>query len=640
MKLNSLKRHPLFVALGLALAQPAIGQESCPPPAVNQSLGIEIPCVRHGSAYYAATLNHADNQWWVAAADTPQCQPDINTCAVLEADFSLHFPLVDILGLPYQAGLNFNQGVWPWPPLYYRPVNPDGESGKVHLRKIGAYRNPEAEFDESAAEIVAHDPVSQRLFLINAQAVSVDVLDLSDPTSPSKVTTLQAADLGGAANSVAVKNGVLAVAVEADVKQDPGKVVLYNAQSLERVNELTVGALPDMLTFTPDGGKIVVANEGEPNDDYTVDPEGSISIIDVATSTVMTADFRAYNGREAELRARGVRIFGNNGQSGAAQDLEPEYITLSADGSTAYVSLQENNALAVVDLENARVTDILPLGVKDFSQPGNELDASNKDDGINLASWPVYGFYQPDSIASLEFGGKTYILTANEGDARDYDGYSEETRIEDLTLDPQAFPNAAELQAEERLGRLKTTTANGDIDGDGDFDMLYAYGARSFSIWDHRGNLIFDSGNAFETITAEVLGGYFNTDFDETDLDEDGTDEIVHAGDDRSDDKGPEPEALTVGEINGEHYAFIGLERTHGIMVYNVSNPHVPRFVEYHNEVNYEGEVNMNDDLAPEGMVFIPVEQSPNGQPLLVVGNEVSGTVAVYQIEQPSSQMP
>ena len=37
-------------------------------------------------------------------------------------------------------------------------------------------------------------------------------------------------------------------------------------------------------------------------------------------------------------------------------------------------------------------------------------------------------------------------------------------------------------------------------------------------------------------------------------------------------------------------------------------------------------------DLGPEGLVFIPAAQSPNGRPLLVVGNEVSGTTAVLQL--------
>ncbi|MBU1192271.1 MAG: choice-of-anchor I family protein [Gammaproteobacteria bacterium] len=502
-------------------------------------------------------------------------------------------------------------------------------SPTLSLEVIGQHQT--GVFDEGAAEVVAYDPATKRVFKVNAAAANVEVLDLSDPSNPVPMAVIDATALGASANSVAVKNGIVAVAIEATDKQAPGVVAFYNATDLSLINSVVVGALPDMVTFTPNGKYAMVANEGEPNDDYTVDPEGSVSIIDlrkgVASATVKTADFTAYNGMEDALRAAGVRIFGPG--ASAAQDLEPEYITISHDSRTAWVSLQEANALAKIDIKKAKVIDILPLGTKDHSLPGNELDASNRDDAINITNWPTKGMYMPDAIDSYNFFGKTYIVTANEGDSRDYDGYSEEERVKDLVLDPTAFPNAAELQADENLGRLNSTTANGDTDGDGDVDEIYSYGARSFSIWTTDGKPVFDSGSDFEVITAMELPDNFNSTNDENDT-----------FDNRSDDKGPEPEGIAVGTILGKTYAFIGLERIGGIMVYDITNPYDVKFKTYVNNRDFSVDAQLPDgsvnplvgDLGPEGLAFIPWYQSPNLRSLLVVGNEVSGTTTIYQI--------
>jgi hypothetical protein len=478
---------------------------------------------------------------------------------------------------------------------------------------------------------VAYDPGTRRVFKVNANAATVDVLDLNDPANPTLMATIDAKALGASANSVAVHKGIVAVAIEGGDRQAPGLVAFYNAVDLSLLASVKVGALPDMVAFTPNGRYVLVANEGEPNDDYTIDPEGSISIVDlrhgVANARVRTADFRRFNGREDALRARGVRIFGPN--ASAAQDLEPEYITVSRNSRFAWVSLQEANALAMIDIKRAKVIDILPLGTKDHSLPGNELDVSNQDDTINIVNWPVKGMFMPDAIDSYTFRGRTYIVTANEGDSRDYDGFSEELRVRDLLLDPTAFPDAAELQKNKNLGRLNTTTANGDTDGDGDVDEIYSYGARSFSIFSTRGELVFDSGSDFEVITAMKLPDDFNSNNDEND-----------SFDSRSDDKGPEPEGVALGHILGRTYAFIGLERIGGIMVYDVTNPHRVSFIEYINYRDFGVEAQLPDDstnplvgdLAPEGLRFIPAHQSPNHKPLLVVGNEVSGTTTIYQI--------
>ena len=910
----------------------------------------------------------------------------------------------------------------------------------IGLTQIGRYET--GIFDEGAAEITAYDADNQNLFVINGANSTIDILNLSDPTNPTFDLAIDIEEFGGGINSIAIQDGVVAAAIEAESAQDLGTIVFFDTEG-NVLNQVTVGALPDMVTFTPDGTKVLVANEGEPDeDDPENNPEGSVSIIDltegVENATVATADFTAFNGQEAELRGRGVRIFP---EVMFANDAEPEYIAVSPDGTRAFVSLQENNAIAVVDLEAGEISEIQPLGLKDYSRglptvtnypwdlseevlgttpagqeillgglsglfyegdddgklqfiatpdrgpngeptdvdgdgvkerpfplpdyqaklvrftldrdsgefditeeipltredghtpitglpnlqanvpgtaytdespvdlfgeplendpfgadmesvvvaedgsfwlsdeyrpaiyhfdsqgvlidrlipkgtaeavgqtegacgtetlpavyaqrranrgfegmalntdngnlyafiqspldnpdvsnqtaeaaekksdfnsrnsqvlrilevdphtgepvgeyvyflegsPGvdkigdavyagdgkfkvierdsgtdadskkfifevdlagatnilgtdlstatgedtalesmtadelaemdiqpviktkvlnlpsigylagdkpeglallpdgslavindndfglldeeitgdgsvpfnpdptqtvlgiiefsksNDLDPSDED-GIDIRNEPVFGIYQPDAIAAYEVDGATYYVTANEGDARD-----EDERVEDLKLDPTAFPNAEELQTDEELGRLEVSAIDGDIDGDGEYDRLISYGARSFSIRDANGNLVFDSGDDFAQITALKVPQIFNSN---------GT---VDSFDSRSDAKGAEPEGVVVGEVDGKTYAFIGLERTGGIAVYDISKPAEAEFVQYINPI--EEETGNALDLAPEGLQFIPAEDSPNGVPLLTVSNEVSGTVSVYQID-------
>lgn len=293
-----------------------------------------------------------------------------------------------------------------------------------------------------------------------------------------------------------------------------------------------------------------------------------------------------------------------------------------------------NGAIAVLNdndfgLAGAGVSDNSTLGIIEFCDD-NSLDPSNRDDGIAIQNVPTLGMYQPDAIASYSRGGRTYIVTANEGDARDYDEFSEETRVEDLTLDPNAYPNAAELQMEENLGRLRTTDATGDYDGDGDIDQIYSYGARSFSIFDRYGNLVYDSGNEFERIVAAAFPADFNSNNDEND-----------SFDARSDDKGPEPEAVTIVAKNDTIYALIGLERVGGILVYNITDPTAPYFVNYVNNRNFAVDAQLPDDstnpevgdLGIEDIVYISAEESPTGSPLVVTANEVSGTVTLFGVE-------
>ncbi|SED17194.1 hypothetical protein SAMN04489761_4505 [Tenacibaculum sp. MAR_2009_124] len=440
---------------------------------------------------------------------------------------------------------------------------------------------------DGITEISAYDAATKTIFSTNSEAKEVEVIDISNINSPQIKTAIDVTTFGGNVNSVASNNGYLAIAVEAVTKTDNGKVVIFKTDNLTSpYAEISAGALPDMVTFTPDGKYILAANEGEPNDDYTIDPKGSITLIDVEAKTANQIFFDNFNSQEATLEAQGFRVFGPSAD--LSIDVEPEYITISSDSKTAFIALQENNGIAKLDIDSKIITDIYPLGTKDYSE--FLFDLSDKDDTVgNLKTWPVLSFYQPDAIDYFEINGIGYIITANEGDSRDYDGYSEEVRVDDLTLDPAAYPNATELQEKENLGRLKVTTANGDTDNDGDIDQIYGYGARSFSIWNTTGNLMFDSGNDFTIKALYEFGNY---------------------PEGRSDDKGTEPEAVTTFIEGDNIYAVIGLERSGDVLVYNIKDIHNPIFVQ------------RLRNTSPEGLLIVNATDSPNGKTLLIVSNE------------------
>jgi hypothetical protein len=455
---------------------------------------------------------------------------------------------------------------------------------------------------EGASEISAYDAVSKKLFTVNVESNQISVNNISNLDAPVTETAI---DLNayGSPNSVAVYDGKLAVAVEADTKQNDGKVLVFSTADHSLLKQYTVGALPDMVIFSKDGNLIISANEGEPNDLYTVDPKGTVSIIDLSDDSVTTLDFTSFNAQEAALEAQGFRVFGPN--AALAEDVEPEYVAVSADSKTAWVSLQENNGIAKINLTSKTIEAIYPLGYKDYNVVGNEIDGSDKDGVKVLKNWPVLGMYQPDAITAVNINGIEYIFSANEGDSRDYDGFSEEERVDDLTLDETAYPAISDFQNEINLGRLKTTSTLGDTDNDNDVDVIYSYGARSFSVWSGSGSLVYDSGNSIATETLNATPERFND------------------GDKRSDDKGAEPESVEILNMGDQRYIlFVGLERNDQVLVYDVSNPTSPIFLQLLSNAG---------DEAPEGLLVIPAADSPSGKDLLVVSNEDSGTVSFYE---------
>jgi len=459
--------------------------------------------------------------------------------------------------------------------------------------------------DAGAAEISTFDPATNRLFVVRNenegtanQLNRIEVIDFKDPSKMTVIGNISMTSFGGAVNSLSVSNGKLAAAIQANDKQANGKVAVFNTSDYSKVAEVTVGALPDMVTYSPDGKFIMTANEGEPNDLYTNDPSGTISIISVENNySVVTLDFSAWAAKKNELVQKGFRIFGPG--LNFMKDIEPEYITISADSKTAWVTLQENNAIAKVDILTKSITDIFPLGFKDYSAASSEIDPTDDDKVYAAAKWPVKGIYMPDAIAVMENNGTPYLFTANEGDSREYAGFAEVKRVKAITLDPTKFPTWADLRKDGQLGRLNITTTLGDTDGDGDFDELYSLGARSFSVWNgNTGAQIFDSKNELDLKTSAVTGVY---------------------DDGRSDDKSIEPEGIALGKVGNTNVVFVGMERADAVAIYDVANPSAPKFLQL-----------LKCGDAPEGVLYIPAKDSPTKKSLLVVSSENDGVVKVF----------
>lgn len=478
------------------------------------------------------------------------------------------------------------------------------------------------------SEIPAFDPQSKRAF--TSSGTGIQVVDLTNPASPAFVTTIAPSSLGVAGltsndvSSIAVRKAsggnpaVLAAAIISSPKTANGHVVFLNPATGALLGSAVVGSVPDHIAFTPDGSKLLVCNEGELSGSAAVIADetvpGTVSIVDVtnlASPVVTNAGFASFNASAAALKAAGVRLF-----DGAIPefDFEPEYLAISPDGTKAMVTLQEANAVAILDIATASFTSVVPLGEKDFSTGKHDFsdrDAASGTTGIvnPTTGNPVFGLYMPDAIASYQVDGQTYYVTANEGDDRnDFLNPDETTTVSNAgyNLDDDTFPTETTLKTNASLGRLTVSNASGlrgDTDGDGDIDRILSYGGRSFSILDSTGAQVYDSGDMIEMIVASQ----FPTLFD----------------DGRSDNKAPEPEGVTVAKIGARTFAFVGLERSHLTLAFDVTNPLSPTFA---------AGFQRSGDLNPEGMVVIEAADSPTGKALLLVSSEVSNTLTVFEI--------
>ena len=495
---------------------------------------------------------------------------------------------------------------------------------ELNVKYLSSYSTGRISEDGAAAEIVKYNPDNKQMYVINGVDKVVDVAKINSDGTTTKIKTIDLSSIipeftfGDVTSiDISTEHKVIAMAVQEEAYDKNGSVVILDYEG-NLIKHVLVGVQPDMVTFTKDGKYILTADEGEPRNGYgenVIDPKGSVSIIDLkkgienATSNIV--DFTKFDVKRNELVKNNVIL--NKGVN-PSEDLEPEYIAVSENGKMAYVSLQEANAIAILDIEKGEFVDVKGLGFKDHSLEGNELDAI-KDKKIAIKNQEnLYGVYMPDGITTYEVNGKTYLLTANEGDGREYT-QEEMPHI----VKENEFINIKKIEIE---GKKVEVLDNSKLDGLEE-DKNYIFGGRSFSIWDvDTMELVFDSGSDFEKITAERYPEFFNCSNKNVDID------------DRSGKKGPEPEDVKVGVVDGQAYAFVGLERIGGLMVYNISNPKEPSFMEYINTRDFSDKI--KGDSGPEGICFIDKEHSVTENPMVLVSNEISGTVSVLDISKKS----
>ena len=489
----------------------------------------------------------------------------------------------------------------------------------------------------SGAEVVVHDAARGLIYVLGANGVdaldaTTGALAFSVPKSAVQVPGGGAAASLGAGNSVAISGNNLAIAFDGAPAGQPGVVAVFTVSGTPGAYTAAwrataeVGVVPDMITFTADGTRLLAAIEAEPTQGYAADAPGGLAVIDVAS---WTSSFHGFGGFDtAALQAAGVKIangFGAGNTATALTDLEPEYITIS--GNRAYVTIQEANAIGVFDLTPGAEgwVSILPLGLSNHNMAGNGIDTSDRDGGAIIRQVPISGMYQPDGIASFVQDGVTYLVTANEGDAREYGGpgniYNEAVRISALVPASGSTPPAgmpaldaallAQIQSrrgDADLGRLEVSRWAGDTDGDNDLDRLQAFGARSFSIWQVGGTesaptitQVWNSGSLIDTIIASQAPALYD--------------------DGRSDNKAAEPEHITLGTLDGQLHVFVGLERANANLAFRIDGP---------TDVEFAGLLRQSGDVAPETSAFIP---AAGGQPAkLAVANEVSTTTTVLNL--------
>lgn len=508
---------------------------------------------------------------------------------------------------------------------------------QLNITHKGRYTSG-ADFGNGGTEIVKYNPKNGYAYSVNGDKEALDIIDVKHPGKDGAINLVKRIYLQdngievGDLTSVTVhpSGDYVAVSAPAVDKTKPGHVVFYGSNG-DYINNVTVGSLPDMVTFSKDGKYLLVANEGEPSDDYTVNPPGSVSVIDV---TGGPANVTANNVRTAMFtkeHQEGIRALGPNAED-AYLNIEPEYIAVDSQSKYAYVTLQEVSAIAKVDIAKGQIVQVKGLPYKDHSLAQNAMDVSDEDGKSELRRVPVLGLLQPDGIDTYDYNGETYLLIANEGDSQDYEGYFEEKRVkklkDDIQLDARYYQGYTQAELDdmvknglfddEQLGRLKVTTSHAFKDADGKYNALVSYGGRSFSILRASDlEMIYDSGSDIEQRVLDLLPERFNANYESAD------DIKV---DDRSDDKGPEAENVVVGKVGSHSYAFVGLERVGGIMIYDITNPNEPYFVKY----LYDPD---NKDISPEGITFESAEESPNGKPMLIASFELSGTTSAWELE-------
>ncbi len=504
---------------------------------------------------------------------------------------------------------------------------------------------------EGGAEIPAYHVGSKRLFATNGARNTIDVYDIKDPTKPVRVNRVELKPYGTDVTSVAAGKDVIVAAVHraetfsaSGVPTTPtGVLVVMDANGNVLSSPDLKGVLPDSVTFTPSGEIALVAIEGQPvcakddtsttaNEatDYSkaVDPEGGVSIVDLATPKDPKVSFVSFSKfGVAEMRAKGLAL--SKVVNSVSKDFEPEYIVALNDDK-AYVTIQEANGLGVLDVASKDWIEIRKAQETKLSNVA--MDTSDRDSGKGPRNYQnVVGAGQPDAITGFKIGAGDYLITANEGDAREYSCLNDDLRGSSLKVDGRRFPEWKTLSSSAELGRSKVNPNAGDKDGDGDIDTIHLRGSRSMTIF-RNGVPIWDSGELLEKIQIEALGvaninGSHSLSSDKS--------TVNFVGQDRSDDKGSEPEGVAAGKVGDSRIAVLGLERMSALVVFDVTTPRSPQFVKWMQMLPITATPAAQATAwSPEGVIFIPAEKSPNGKALFITSYELSGSLTIHQIEK------
>lgn len=524
-------------------------------------------------------------------------------------------------------------------PAFAAETYQKNDSDRGFVRELSSYSVGRTNADGGVAEIVTYNKKDKVFYLVSGVTQSIDLVKINSDGSTERKKRIEIGEIledkninAGDMTSVSYSNekNLLAVAVQDEDYKNNGHIVILDKEGNYK-ESFECGVQPDMVTFTKDGKYIISADEGEPREGYVngIDPKGSVTIIDVENKSTNKVEF---NINRVEALNNGVLL---KKDSNPAEDLEPEYIAVSDDNKTAFISLQENNAIASIDIESGDINYVKGLGFIDHSLEGNEIDAvrgKGKNAKIDIKNDNFLGTPMPDGIAFLSKNGKDYILTANEGDAREWGKKKNK------------YENTKSKKFDEKADKKTEYLDNDKTDGL-DENKIYILGGRSFSIYD-ASNLakVYNSGSDFEKITARIFPDFFNTSNDE----DKGPDKL----DARSNKKGPEAENITVLNIKDKTYAIVGLERISGIMIYDITDPSNPVYKDYFNNRIFIKSVNDGEEIGlekrgnigPEGLCAIEAKDSPTGKPIVLVANEVSGTVQViefnYSEDEKNSEIP
>ena len=495
------------------------------------------------------------------------------------------------------------------------------EDAQLTLKRESTLKLGEANKDGGVAEIVSYSSKKGYAYVVNGQSGKLDIAKVKNGKlelyKSVDVKTILEAKLEnfayGDMTSVSVDdiNGRIAVAIQEEAYNKNGKLVVLDYEG-NYITSYEAGVQPDMITFADNGNLILSANEGEPRegykDDMSNDPKGSVTIVDTKTNTVTHAGFDNFTAEEL-LQNQVLLGKVKNKTISPSTDLEPEYISVSPAQDKAYITLQEANAIAELDLHTKTITKVKGLGLKDLSKEENAIDLQ-EDGQYGPKTYDALAAYMPDAISSYEYNGKTYLVIANEGDAREWgDDYCNEVRI-------KKKDNLKDVYKDIEDARILDSDVTAGIPS----DKPVLFGGRSFAILDAENmSIVYDSNNDFEENTARFLPEQFNVSNDKIELEN------------RTMKKGPEPESVTTAQIGKEMYAFIGIERTGGVMVYNVTNPKEAKFVNYMNSRDFS--TDLGEDNSPEGLTIIPAKDSDTKKPILLAACAVSGNLVSYSID-------